>query len=108
MELWLLTLLCGIATYFWRGLGVVLSGRLRTDSELFHWVECVAYAMIAGLIVRITVMPTGTLADSTLAERLISTALALVAFRVFRKNLLAGVATGVIVMIALRYGRAIF
>ena len=47
----------GLGTYFWRAMGVVLSGRIRTDGPLFQWVGCVAYAMIAGLAVRILVLP---------------------------------------------------
>ena len=59
MELLALTLLCGLATYFWRAMAVLLSGRLMLDGELFRWIECVAYAMVAGLMVRIVLLPSG-------------------------------------------------
>ncbi|HEX6004981.1 MAG TPA: AzlD domain-containing protein [Burkholderiales bacterium] len=88
-------------TYVWRGLGVVLSGRLSVESELFNWVACVAYAMIAGLIARVILMPTGLLGETLLAERLIACALALVAFYATRRNLFVGVISGMIVIIAL-------
>lgn len=87
--------LCGLATYAFRGLGVLLSGGLRAESEIFAWVSCVAYAMIAGLIARILLMPTGALAETAVLERAIGTGAALVAyFGLTRKNLFAGVFAG--------------
>jgi branched-subunit amino acid transport protein len=84
----------GLGTYFWRALGVMLSGRVRTDGALFQWVGCVAYAMIAGLAVRILVLPTGTLAAAPLADRIGACALAYAAYMITRRNLFAGVGTG--------------
>ncbi|MDP2239844.1 MAG: AzlD domain-containing protein [Burkholderiales bacterium] len=106
-ELLILVLSSAAATYVWRGLGVLFSGRIRTDSELFQWVACVAYAMVAGLIMRIIVMPTGMLATSMLADRLIACALALLGFYISRKNLFVGVITGVAVVVAAGYVRGI-
>lgn len=84
----------GLGTYFWRALGVALSGRIRTDGALFQWVGCVAYAMIAGLAVRILVLPTGTLAAAPLIDRVGACALAYAAYMITRRNLFAGVGTG--------------
>ena len=72
LELALLILACALATYARRGLGMLISGRVRMDSEFFVWAGCVAYAMIAGLVVRILLLPTGTLAQTPLPERLIA------------------------------------
>ncbi|MBI3936465.1 MAG: AzlD domain-containing protein [Betaproteobacteria bacterium] len=80
VEPWLLVLASSAGTYLWRGLGVALSGRIRVESELFDWITCVAYAMVAGLITRIIVMPTGMLAASLLPDRLAACALALAAY----------------------------
>lgn len=95
LELWLLVLACAFGTYVWRGLGVLLSGRIRVDSELFQWVACVAYAMVAGLISRIVLMPGGMLAHTLLLERLAACALALAAYFLSRRNLLVAVGVGV-------------
>jgi len=96
-ELWLLLAACALATYFWRWLGVLISGRLDGESEAFAWVTCVAYAMIAGLVARILVLPTGALAEASLLERASGSAAALVAyFWLTRRNLFAGVAAGAI------------
>ncbi len=105
-ELWLLLLLCALATYFWRGLGVLLAGRLRVDSELFRWVECMAYAMVTGLIVRMVLMPTATLASVALFDRLLACGVALACYWLTRKNLFAGVASGTGVIVLMSYFRA--
>jgi branched-subunit amino acid transport protein len=97
-----LVLLCGVATYAWRGLGVALARRVNVDGELFRWVSCVAFAMIAGLMARIILLPTGALASTGVAERLAATACALVVyFLLTRRNLFAGVSAGALAIVAL-------
>lgn len=104
----LLVLACGLGTYLWRALGVALSGHLRPDSEVFAWVTCVAYAMLAGLVVRIVILPVGILTASTLGDRLIACALALAVFFWSRRNLFIGVSAGFLALIALTYLRTTF
>lgn len=95
MELFALTLLCILATYFWRAMAVLLSGRLAMDSEFFRWVECVAYAMVAGLMVRIVLQPTGVLAVTPLFDRIAGCVIALLIYRLLKRNMLAGMGAGV-------------
>lgn len=102
-----LIFVCGAATYCWRALGVALSGRLKVDSELFDWISCVAYAMIAALVSRIVIMPTGILAQSALPERLIACVAALAAYYAARRNLFVGVGAGVATLIAFGYLRGV-
>ena len=106
IDLWLLVLACALATYLWRGLGVLLSGRITVSSELFKWAACIAYAMVAGLISRIVFMPTGMLTETGLVDRLLACALALLAYYLSRRNLLFAVATGVAAIMALVAARA--
>ncbi len=88
----LLVLACGAATYLWRGLGIAVSARLSAESELFAWVGCMAFAMLAGLVSRIVLIPSGALENTELWQRLAATVVALVVyFAVTKKNLLAGV-----------------
>jgi branched-subunit amino acid transport protein len=101
LELWLLVIAAALGTYLWRGLGVLLSGRIKVNSELFNWVACVAYAMVAGLISRIVIVPGGMLAQTWLAERLLACALAVAAYYLSRRNLLVGVSTGVAAIMAM-------
>lgn len=105
MELLGLTLLCGFATYFWRAMAVLLSGKLTLDSELFRWVECVAYAMVAGLMMRIVLLPSGVLAGSPMADRIAGCLIALAAYQLFRRNLLAGMGAGVGFFVCAAYVR---
>ena len=98
-ELWLLLALCGAATYLWRGPGVLLSAGIDPRSEAFTWIACVAYAIIAGVVSRMLVMPTGALAETTALERALGSAAALGAyFWLTRRNLLVGVAAGAAVL----------
>jgi branched-subunit amino acid transport protein len=101
LELWLLVIAAALGTYLWRGLGVLLSGRIKVNSELFNWVACVAYAMVAGLISRIVIVPGGMLAQTALAERLIACGLAVAAYYLSRRNLLVGVGAGVAAIMAM-------
>jgi branched-subunit amino acid transport protein len=101
LELWLVVIAAALGTYLWRGLGVLLSGRIKVNSELFNWVACVAYAMVAGLISRIVIVPGGMLAQTALAERLLACALAVAAYYLSRRNLLVGVGAGVAAIMAM-------
>ena len=105
LELGLTVLACGAATYLWRGLGVLLSGRVRADSEVFTWVGCVAYAMVASLMARLVLLPEGTLAETPLYGRLAACAAALVVYYSFRRNLFLGIVSGFVVIVALEWLR---
>lgn len=105
-ELATVVLAAAAGTYLWRALGVMLSGRVRTDGPLFEWVGCVAYAMIAGLAVRIVLLPTGTLALAALPDRVIACALALAVYMLSRRNLFLGAGTGFIAIVLLQLMRA--
>jgi len=95
MDVWILLVLCGLATYLWRGPGVLISGGIDTRSPAFVWISCVAYAIIAGLVSRMLLMPTGALAETTMLERVLGAVVALlVFFRLTRRNLFAGIAAG--------------
>lgn len=91
---WGLLLLSILATYLWRALGVVFSVRIQPDSAVFQWVSCVSYAMVAGLIARMTVMPLGALAETPLSDRLGAMALAFVVLFALKRRLLPAAAIG--------------
>ena len=90
-----LALVLGIAaTYVWRLGGLLISGRIDADSEVFKWFYCVAYALLAGLIARMIVLPIGPLEATALGARLAAAAVALAMFFLSRKNIGLGVAAG--------------
>ncbi len=103
IDLWLLVVACAIGTYVWRGIGVALSGRVSVESELFKWTACVAYAMIAGLVARMILLPGGIVQQTPLYERIIACAAALSVFYFSRRNYFLAVAGGVLVLVASGY-----
>lgn len=93
---------CGIlGTYLWRVLGVAFSARIRPEGAMFRWVNCVSYAMLAGLISRMTILPLGSLADTPVIIRLVAMGIAIGVFFLTRKNLPAGLSAGVATFILL-------
>lgn len=52
-----------VATEVWRWLGVLAGNRLREESEAMRWVRAVATALVAAVIARLVLYPTGTLAE---------------------------------------------
>lgn len=90
-----LVLLLGAgATYVWRMLGVLLSGRLRTSGTLFDTLSCIAHALLAALLMRMIVLPNGGLAETPTAVRLGALGIALLAFYLSGKRLIVGVLAG--------------
>ncbi|HEY9548344.1 MAG TPA: AzlD domain-containing protein [Kiloniellaceae bacterium] len=105
---YILVIVGGLATYFWRALGVALSGRIDADSRLFEWVACVAYAMLAGLIARMIILPNGPLAETASADRIAGAAIALAIFFMTRRNVGLGVAAGAGALVLITWGRGLF
>ncbi len=98
---WLL-IACGAAvTYFWRLMGVLLAGKVKQDSAVLGWITCVAYALLAGLIARMIVLPMGPLESTPLIARLGGAGCALAIFLLLRRNVALGVLAGVSAMVAL-------
>lgn len=79
------------ANEVWRVLGVALSARLDEDSALFSWVRMVATALVAGLVAKLVLSPTGGFALAPLWLRLASSAAGAAAYALGRRSLLFGV-----------------
>ncbi len=92
--LWLIVLACGLATFVWRGLGVLVVRRIDPEGPFFRWVACVSYAMVAGLIFRMLMMPESDLAQVNLPLRLAALVIAFAAYYVSGRRLVAGVLAG--------------
>ena len=103
---WLVIAASALATYAWRGVGVLLSGRIDVESAVFRWVSAIAYALLAALIARMIVLPIGPIATTALADRLGACTAAVAIFLLTRRNLLLGVAVGAAVLMLLTYLRA--
>ena len=91
---WVIVLACGAATFVWRALGVIVARRIDTNGAFFRWITCVSYAMVAGLIFRMIILPESDLADVSLAIRIAAVAIAFGAYYLFQRRLVAGVLAG--------------
>ena len=92
--LWLILLGCATATFAWRGAGVLLVRRINADGAFFEWVTCVSYAMLAGLIFRMLILPESELATVPLWLRCSAIAISFAAYFIAGKRLVAGVLAG--------------
>jgi len=68
--------------------------RLAGVTSTRCWVTCVSYAMVAGLIFRMIVMPESELAEVATAHRIAAVAIAFAAYFLLRRRLVAGVLAG--------------
>ena len=97
---YLFILLAGtLMTDIWRWLGVLAGNRLHDDSEALIWVKAVATALIAGVIGKLILFPTGALATVPVALRLVAAAFGWGTFMVARKSVLAGVVAAELVLV---------
>jgi branched-subunit amino acid transport protein len=93
-SLWLIVLACGAATFVWRALGVLVTRRIDPNGAFFRWITCVSYAMVAGLIFRMIILPESDLAVVSLPIRVAAVAIAFGAYFLFKRRLVAGVLAG--------------
>jgi hypothetical protein len=72
---------------------------LNEKSEIVLWSRAVATAILAGVIAKLILFPSGELAAMPLSVRVIAAASGFAAFLAIRRSLLAGVAIAEIVLI---------
>ena len=101
-ELWpyLALLLVGfLPNEIWRALGLVLARGLNEDSEIVIWSRAVATAILAGVIAKLILFSTGSLATIPLPIRVAAAVCGFLAFLVMRRSVFAGVAVGEAVLL---------
>ena len=91
-ESWIAVGLAFLATGVWRFIGVLLAGKISTDGLLMNWINTVAYAMVAAVMMQILVYPSGILATTSLLERLIGLFIGIITMLISKKLLLAIIA----------------
>jgi len=79
-----------VVSDFWRVLGALVSARIDEQSAAFRFVRCVATALIAAIIARLVLYPTGAMAQVPLWLRIGSMAAGLAAYLVARRSLVVG------------------
>lgn len=90
-----------LPTNIWRWLGVFAGRALRDDSDMLQWVKAVATALIAGVISKLILFPTGPLGDAPLLLRLSATIIGMVAFWLSKKSILVGVISAEAVLLSM-------
>lgn len=97
-------IMCALVTYACRAAGVMLSSRVSQTSEIFLWVSCVTYAMIAALTSRMIFLPSGVLATVPVWARLVICGVAIVIMHFGRRNRMVGaLAAGVALVCTYAY-----
>ena len=76
-----------LATYVSRFLGVLSSVKINETSKIFRWFNCIAYSILAALIARIVIFPSGTLSEVDYLIRFIVVILSIAIFYLTKKNL---------------------
>ena len=69
-KLWGVLLFVVLGTYFWRALGVLLSGHVNQDGEVFKWLSAVTYAILGALTFKLILLPVGTLGNVSIYYRI--------------------------------------
>ena len=80
-------LVTSIATFSSRFLGVITSEKIKEDSKVFRWFNCLAYSTLAALIARIIIFPSGALSEVDYFVRFIVIISSILIFYLSKKNL---------------------
>nr|WP_319513160.1 AzlD domain-containing protein [uncultured Cohaesibacter sp.] len=92
-----------LPTNMWRWLGVGFAGRLRDDSEWILLARAIANALVAGVITRLILFPTGALTFIPVWMRLVAVAVAVVFYFGLMRNLFIGVLLGSATLVGLTF-----
>ena len=79
-------LVTSLATYISRFLGVITSKKIKENSKIFKWFNCLAYSTLSALLARIVIFPAGALADVDYLTRFIVVFICLMIFLISKKN----------------------
>jgi hypothetical protein len=88
------------ASDIWRFAGVLLGRRLSETSQAFILVRAIATALVAAVISRLILFPSGALADTAPALRIGAAAAGFLAFLLTGKRIAVGVITAIAVLLA--------
>ena len=80
-------LVTSFATYLSRFLGVISSEKIKENSKLFRWFNCLAYSTLAALIARAIIFPAGILSESDYLIRFAVIIISILIFYLSKKNL---------------------
>ena len=79
-------LVTSFATYISRFLGVITSKKIKENSKIFKWFNCLAYSTLSALLARLVIFPAGALAEVDYFIRFIVIFICLILFLISKKN----------------------
>ena len=80
-------LVTSLATFSSRLFGVITSEKIKENSKIFRWFNCLAYSTLAALIARIIIFPSGDLSEVDYLIRFIVITSSILIFYLTKKNL---------------------
>ena len=80
-------LITSLATFSSRFLGVITAEKIKENSKIFRWFNCLAYSTLAALISRIIIFPSGVLSEVDYLIRFIVIISSIFVFYLTKKNL---------------------
>ena len=80
-------LVTSIATFSSRFLGVITSEKIKENSKIFRWFNCLAYSTLAALIARLIIFPSGALSEVDYFVRFITIISSILIYYLTKKNL---------------------
>ena len=86
-SVFLAILVTSLATLSSRFLGVITSEKIKENSKIFRWFNCLAYSTLAALIARIIIFPSGILSEVDYLIRFIVIISSIFVFYLTKKNL---------------------
>ena len=75
-----------LATYISRFLGVITSKKIKENSKIFKWFNCLAYSTLSALLARLIIFPAGALAEVDHITRFVVVFICLMIFLISKKN----------------------
>ena len=86
-SIFLAILVTSLATFSSRFFGVITSEKIKENSKIFRWFNCLAYSTLAALIARIIIFPSGALSEIDYFVRFIVIISSILIFYMTKKNL---------------------
>jgi branched-subunit amino acid transport protein len=86
IDIILAILVTSFATYISRFLGVITSKKIKENSKIFKWFNCLAYSTLSALLARLVIFPAGALAEVDYLIRFIVILICLMIFLISKKN----------------------
>ena len=96
-------LVTSLATYISRFLGVITSKKVKENSKIFKWFNCLAYSTLSALLARIIIFPAGVLADASYVSRITVVIFCLFIFFISKRNYVYPTVLSAIMMALLNY-----